>query len=780
MATKILPPTTYPAVNLYIGGLRDDLLIGDIGNDWLYGDAGNDTITGGEGNDVLIGGTGNDILDGVLGYDTASYQDAITPVYVDLRLGTATDGDGNTDTLISIESVIGGSGNDTIIGSTTSKKLDGGAGNDVLDGSADGNTWLIGGEGDDLLITGRSFPTANWLDGGAGIDTVSYANGYGNSVNVNLQTGYAIADETFEDQIFGVENVIGSSSSDVIVGDFGVNVLSGGNGWDHINGLYGNDTLNGDAGNDYLSGDAGNDKLFGGTGNDLLIGGMGTDYLYGGEGNDTASYFDAVVGISATLYIGEVEDGILPVEFGGIDYLVDIENITGGNGNDFIGGNQYSNILNGGLGNDSLSGEEGDDTLIGGAGNDILDGGSGNDTADYQLASNGVNINMLGANSVDGIVNAKVSDGDGGTDTLYSIENINGSQFNDTIIGNGFVNILNGDDGVDHLNGGAGDDTLIGGYGNDVLNGGTGVDTASYVGSAAIVANLSTGVVSNDGLGGKDTLVSIQNLIGGYGDDSITGNSLANVLNGGDGNDLLDGNAGNDMLVGGNGNDTLHGDSGIDYMEGGLGSDTISFTGVTGAVIANLAGNIIYNDGYGNLETISGIENISGDNSADTLLGSMENNILDGAAGADYLAGYDGNDTLIGGAGNDVLVGDAGSDVLVGGIGKDYLTGGLGADTFTFNLKTESVNGVSRDVINDFSSAQLDKIDLSSIDASSLLVGDQSFSSTILTGASFTAAGQLRLVGDILYGNIDSNFATSEFQIQLTGVTSLAYSDFIL
>ena len=92
----------------------------------------------------------------------------------------------------------------------------------------------------------------------------------------------------------------------------------------------------------------------------------------------------------------------------------------------------------------------------------------------------------------------------------------------------------------------------------------------------------------------------------------------------------------------------------------------------------------------------------------------------------------------------------------------------------------ESLVGASRDIITDFSHSQFDKIDLSTIDANSMLLNDQAFLSAVLTGGDFTAEGQLRLIGNILSGNTDSNFLTSEFEIQLTGVTMLASADFIL
>ena len=135
---------------------------------------------------------------------------------------------------------------------------------------------------------------------------------------------------------------------------------------------------------------------------------------------------------------------------------------------------------------------------------------------------------------------------------------------------------------------------------------------------------------------------------------------------------------------------------------------------------------------------------------------------------------------LTGGAGNDSLFAGGGIDLLTGGLGKDNMTGGLDADTFDFNALLESVVGVNRDIIADFSALQLDKIDLSTIDANSTLADNQAFAADILTSGEFTAAGQLRLVGNILSGNTDSNFATSEFEIQLTGVATLAAADFVL
>ena len=116
---------------------------------------------------------------------------------------------------------------------------------------------------------------------------------------------------------------------------------------------------------------------------------------------------------------------------------------------------------------------------------------------------------------------------------------------------------LLGLDGNDVLLGGDGDDFLDGGFGFDTINGGNGNDTTSYAFySGPIVANLTTGVVGFPGNSLlTDTLISIENVIGTNGNDSITGNNDANVLSGRLGNDTLNGGLGRDTMTGGAGND---------------------------------------------------------------------------------------------------------------------------------------------------------------------------------------------------------------------------------
>lgn len=143
--------------------------------------------------------------------------------------------------------------------------------------------------------------------------------------------------------------------------------------------------------------------------------------------------------------------------------------LLGGAGGNTLTGGAGNDVLVAGSGNDSLYGGDGNDLLIAGPGNDLLDGGAGIDTASFAKAGAGVVVD-LGHVGPQNTVGA-------GVDTLTSIENLIGSDYNDTLIGNDGDNVLNGGAGDDVLKGGAGNDILIGGPGNDTLTGGSGNDT---------------------------------------------------------------------------------------------------------------------------------------------------------------------------------------------------------------------------------------------------------------------------------------------------------------
>jgi Glycosyl hydrolases family 16/RTX calcium-binding nonapeptide repeat (4 copies) len=200
------------------------------------------------------------------------------------------------------------------------------------------------------------------------------------------------------------------------------------------------------------------------------------------------------------------------------------------------------------------------------------------------------------------------------------------------------------------------------------------------------------------------------------------------------------------VLVGTNGNDTFVVDiatTGIREQPGG-GFDTVNAT-----VSYTLPENVekLRLSGSGPLDA-------TGNSGNNQLYGNGNANTLSGLAGDDYLYGDAGNDRLLGGSGNDKLYGGNGSDLLIGGLGIDRLDGEGGADTFRFESIVESPYS-ARDTIIAFSGATGDRIDISAVDANTLVSGNQAF--TFIGSDPFTAAGQLRLSNGILSADINGD-----------------------
>jgi Ca2+-binding RTX toxin-like protein len=165
---------------------------------------------------------------------------------------------------------------------------------------------------------------------------------------------------------------------------------------------------------------------------------------------------------------------------------------------------------------------------------------------------------------------------------------------------------------------------------------------------------------------------------------------------------------------------------------------------------------------------------------ANLATGTVTGSGTDTLLSIENLTGSNYNDILIGSGAANALSGGSGADSLTGGAGADKLTGGLGADRFIFTTLSDSgIAATTRDTIADFNSVQLDKIDLSAIDANTVTTGDQAFS--FIGSAAFTAAGQLRYdaVTHLLYGDVNGD-NVADFSIGLTGVASVVAGDFIL
>jgi serralysin len=165
-----------------------------------------------------------------------------------------------------------------------------------------------------------------------------------------------------------IENAVGGSGDDVIMGNSLKNSLAGG---------AGNDTISARAGDDTVGGGVGNDSISGGGGNDTLLGNEGNDTLIGGKGNDTYSVnsLTDVVTERANEGVDTIRSSINWTLGQFTENLTLQGNALRGNGNGLdnqLIGNSINNVLNGNSGNDILNGKGGADTLTGGSGKDIF------------------------------------------------------------------------------------------------------------------------------------------------------------------------------------------------------------------------------------------------------------------------------------------------------------------------------------------------------------------------------------------------------------------------
>lgn len=653
----------------------DDSLIGTVGNETIYAGYGYDTVYGGAGNDLIYGDNHNDTLYGAEGDDT----------------------------------LVGGQGEDRLFGGTGSDHFvivqepwqydtveDFTRGQDKIDLS---NMHYI------LSMDDLAFSNEN----GFVVISYSYAQ-YAFRVNGQTASQFTASDFIFYTPaaIEGTANgdsLVGTAEQDSIYGYAGNDTIQAGDGNDTVYGGEGNDSIQGEGGANKLYGDAGNDSLYGSYLNDTLVGGDGDDVLNGGTAEnqltggagadrfviaENAYYADMITDFAvgtdsidlsneslgiyslADLAISDYNGSvIIGLKYGQTIQLqgVSASSLTAGS---FHFALPPFNLVNGTAGADSLAGVTNDENKI--YGND------GDDT----IAGFGYADSLYGGNGND------VIQGGAGYNSLY------GEAGNDSLYG--------GDEG-NFMEGGDGDDFFQAGISTDRFYGGNGSDTVSY---ADRTTNVTIYLYGTRQYGAdRDEFYSIENVIGGSGNDYLYGSDENNKIAGGDGNNTLTGGNGADSFI-----FTNQANAADIISDFTIGTDIIDlnnagFSGVTGFSNLNLSnadGNTVISFANGHSITlnninytqlsasdfifytapVSGNQPINGTSGADS---------LNGSANADTISGADGNDTIHAGEGDDSVSGDGGNDSLYGGNGNDAVLGGTGLDELYGESGNDALDG---------------------------------------------------------------------------------------
>lgn len=759
---------TLKEIENVIAGYHSDTVKGSAVANKLYGEAGDDLLSGAAGNDYLDGGDGG---------DTADYSDKTKSVTATLNGAVESSvviGSGQgveTDTVVNIENIIGGSAADTLTGDDGDNVLTGGAGNDTLDGAA-GTDSLIGGAGNDTYKISKTTTLSNTIlideSKGSGTDTIDIyedldAAGAPSEADVTeINTLNSDGSWTHAFSVNGTQTGAFTIKGQVeFIRDHGV---SQGEEFDSLIQLwYGSKSITpsasvaatfgiGSAAADKMTGTAKSDRVYGFDGADTLDGKGGNDKLFGGSGNDTYVWSDKYTGNTTISDDSGSADQITLTTAGYINFETDdsgnvlINNWSSTNGSRLgaltyaAGAIEKLNLIVNGkstIYNSAYLGVFDDPSML-----DVSSG-----TSNYILVAKSDYEFKLGSGA-DFIIG----------DAIDSVSVEAGA-------GNDLINLSSVDEAAGSvlIDGGAGADVMIGKArsGADyqfVVDNAKDVVIALGEGSYSIQSSIAYAL--NDvaktpaqGMTASSTKYVSNLLLTGASHINGTGNALGNLIEGNDGNNTLSGLTGNDVLVGGAGVDKLIGGAGNDTLNGGADSDTADYSDKTKAVEVTLNGStdaIVKVDGL-NEDTIKNIEN---------------------------LIGGSGNDLLTGDSAANVLSGGAGNDSLKGGAGADQLTGGKGADRFVFN------DFNSKDKVTDFISKEGDKLIIDKTVFTRLT--DQFSASNLLVNKTGLAADAYDYLifnssNKTLYYDADGNGSGAAVAVvELTGVSTLQASDFII
>lgn len=493
-----------------VGTKAPDVIVAGPGDNTIQGEGGNDTICAGDGNDDVDAGRGVDDVFGEEGDDTLHGE----------RGSDHVEGGGGAD------NVFGDSGNDEISGGDSD-------GDNVFAGPGDDSA--SGGAGNFDVVTGG--PGNDHIDGGPGEhDIASYA-GTGGAVTIDLGAGTVSGAEG--EHLEGIEDAIGGSGDDTLIGSTDSNRLDGG------------------PGDDNLKAAGSGDEAFGGPGSDNCNGGFAAETSCGksdGEGGTAVELYRSIDGTTSLIVSGGSGPDAVSVGFGGGAYTV----VSEPGGDEVTLGDPTSNNCVHIISSPSIACHGSIATIVAslGSGNDgfrvdesvpagvsaIVDGGKGSDTI---VGGNGDDTLYAGEDS-----DPDTLEGGGGDDVLYG------------------VNIFHPrkDSGAATMHGGPGSDLMIGGQpcDGDTYDGGPGEnDSASFSrvhNSGVFVEATIGGQVVDPDVGGCNAGSidpSTEKIEGSPGPDILSGGNGSDKLLGRGGNDRLDGSGGNDECIGGGGHDQL-------------------------------------------------------------------------------------------------------------------------------------------------------------------------------------------------------------------------------
>jgi Ca2+-binding RTX toxin-like protein len=737
--------------NTLIAGSPADTLVSSGTGDTFFSDGAGNTLDGSAGTGALAIYSARNLTVN-LGSGTASVAGSgvadtligITTVETTGTNDTLIAGSGS-ETLLSIgeaNTLIGGAGPDTLYSDGVDDTLLGGGGANVLISDFDvvGDT-LVAGTGSNTLLSSGSGDLLVGNGGGSTLDgslatapTLLYA---ADRIAVDLTAGTAaINGSALHDTLFSLSNAVVAGNDDTLMAESGSNTMTasgsnstliGGSGTDTLLAAGTGDTLIGGSGVATLAGNGGGNTLIAGAGQaeaffggpDLILDlGANVARISGSSAQDTLIGItrSAVAGVGDIVLAGSGADTVWA--FGSHDTLI------AGNGSNLLQSGGTANTLIAGSGIATLWSSGNGDTMLGNGGGSTLEAlGSAGAVAAY--AADNVTVNLgagvfdiggfnfpLGSASVSGLASA---------DTLIDVTIAAGFGHDDTLIG------------------GSGSSTLLSDAGGNVLEAGSGLTVADYA-LDNVALNLAAGTAAVAGATVADTLVAITAaMVSGAGDTVIAGT----------GPEALAASGAHDTLIAGAGGDTLSATGQADTLIGGSGADTLSATGRADLLIGGSGRETLSSSGQGNtLVSGGGVDSLISSGTGDTLFGNALGSTLIGTPGIATVAAY---------ALNNVTV-----NLGAGSISQTPFTFALGTASINGSASADTLFGITRALALGSGDTLIGGPSLDSLHGADTLSSDAA-GNTLIAGSTQSVAsyGLDNLIVDLVAGSARLNGAVS-------------------